>query len=92
MHSQEGERIWQTAACMCWATTTSVWQGFQSIAHGPPGAIRSARQGDIYFADIKDPRVAHAVRAGAYRFFCRYDDCSFFVDLAEHLPEERRQA
>jgi hypothetical protein len=92
MHSQEGEIIWETVTHMCRATTTRVWQGFQSMMQGLPGVIRRARQGDIYFADIKDPRVPNAVRAGTNCSFRRYDDCSFILDLAARLPEDRRQA
>jgi hypothetical protein len=38
--------------------------------------------GKVHFADISDARVASAIHAGAYRFFCKDDDFSFLVDMA----------
>jgi hypothetical protein len=93
MNPHQGESsVWQTATRVCRATTTLVWQGFQNMMQGLPGIMSRARTEEMHFADIKDPRVANAVRAGAYRFFCKDDACSFIADLAERLPEEQRQS
>jgi hypothetical protein len=47
----------------------------------------------VHFADIPDARLASAIRASAYRIFCKDDDFSFlFEDMVEQLPVYQRQA
>jgi hypothetical protein len=61
------------------------------MMQGLPGIKRKARQGKVHFADISDAREASDIRSGAYRFFCKDDDFSFLVDMAEQLPVDQRQ-
>jgi hypothetical protein len=93
MLSETGQDgMWPTAKRVCRATASQVWQGFQGMMQGLHGIKRRARQGEVHFADIPDTRVASAIRSGAYRFFCKDDDFSFLVDMAEQLPVDQRQA
>jgi cytochrome c556 len=93
MFSESGQDgIWQAAKCVWRATASQVWQGFQGMMQGLDGIKRKARQGEVHFADIPDTRMASALRAGVYRFFCKDDGFSFLVDMAELLPVDQRQA